>query len=474
MSMKKDLKDLEVENEELIKDIQKIKEQLIEIPRIVREEIQKQTPESIQSILEKKDEIEILYSKIDLTNDKISEHNYKANTCIEVLNENMQNSNNLITSIQSINEQAEISLKLIKDNEEITTEMLKKFKDIDEEVNIITTEMVEKRQKLEEIKTISENSENLKNKMDLIYSNIDKNYKEINTLHTKIFGYIKNEEDGTELKIKGQKDQLDESYLQLKASFENLEKEIKVSISNSNDKCAEVESKWETEHTSLKDKILALLPGALTTGLSYAYKEKKDSEINSMKEFNNSFNWAVLGLVTISIIPFGVSLNLLLNGMEIENVISKLPKLVTVILPLYIPILWIAYSSSKKINLSKRLIEEYSHKEALSKTFEGLSSQINNIKESTEKDELKAKLLYNLLEVSAENPGKLIYDYNNADHPLMDALDKSIKLSDTITRIANIPGMSKLSNILVEKEKKLKEETEEKISEGLVTVENTK
>jgi len=143
------------------------------------------------------------------------------------------------------------------------------------------------------------------------------------------------------------------------------------------------------------------------------------------------------------------------------------------ILPLYIPIVWLAYSSNKKINLSKRLIEEYTHKEVLSKTFEGLSKQIENIEDKEVSSELKIKLLHNILSVSSENPGKLISDYNTADHPLMDALDKSAKLNDAINVISKIPGLSKLSNILESRANKINQEQEEKISLGLEDAENS-
>lgn len=93
---------------------------------------------------------------------------------------------------------------------------------------------------------------------------------------------------------------------------------------------------------------------------------------------------------------------------------------------------------------------------------------INCIIDGHEKQELKAKLLYNLLEVSAENPGKLISNYNTADHPLMDALEKSVKLGEAITKIANIPGMAKLTSSLIEKNKKIKEDMNEKAGKGRV------
>ncbi len=118
------------------------------------------------------------------------------------------------------------------------------------------------------------------------------------------------------------------------------------------------------------------------------------------------------------------------------------------------------YSTNKKGNLSKRIIEEYTHKEVLSKTFEGLSNQIENIKDENISSDLRIKLLYNILEVNSENPGKLISDYNKSDHPVMDALDKSIKLSNAVTKLAKIPGFSKLAVALDHKSKAIIKEQE--------------
>ena len=122
------------------------------------------------------------------------------------------------------------------------------------------------------------------------------------------------------------------------------------------------------------------------------------------------------------------------------------------------------------MNLSKRLIEEYTHKEVLSKTFEGLARQIQNIEDSAISADLKTRLLYNILEVSSENPGKLISDYNKSDHPLMDALDKSVKLSNTIDRLKDIPGMSKLISVLDDKATKIRENQAEKATDGLDSI----
>ena len=113
---------------------------------------------------------------------------------------------------------------------------------------------------------------------------------------------------------------------------------------------------------------------------------------------------------------------MLLHGTTLVDALQKLPNLVPSILFLYIPPLWVAVSASKKVNLSKRLIEEYTHKEVVSKTFEGLSTQIEGINDSKISAELRIKLLRNILEISIENPGKLISDYNKSDHPILEKI----------------------------------------------------
>lgn len=118
-----------------------------------------------------------------------------------------------------------------------------------------------------------------------------------------------------------------------------------------------------------------------------------------------------------------MSTGFLFQGVELVEAIRRLPRLVLAIVPMYIPVLWLKYSANKKLNLSKRLIEEYAHKEVLSKTYVGLSKQITSISDEGHSDELKFRLLSNFLQVSSEDPGKLISNYEASDHPIMEALE---------------------------------------------------
>ncbi|MBE2889668.1 hypothetical protein [Geobacter anodireducens] len=280
----------------------------------------------------------------------------------------------------------------------------------------------------------------------------------------------------------GLKDELEETYNELKENLtktqdelsEHKRKQISDSISFANQKEAQFNNtlkRWEEEYLQLAEQVSDLLPHALTKGLSHAYSEKKKEEVNDTRKLNIKFIVGIIGMILVSVIPFIVSVYFInTESKTLEEVIRIIPRLVVAILPLYIPVLWLAYSANKGLNLSKRLIEEYTHKEVLSKTFEGLSKQIENVKDQEISNELRIKLLYSILEVNSENPGKLITDYNKSDHPLMDALDKSVKLSNTIDKIAEIPGLSKIATMLEKKSKRILAERKKQAEAGLDAV----
>lgn len=336
--------------------------------------------------------------------------------------------------------------------------------------------------KINSLDLIYSKGSDISTKIDTIYKTTLNRKKEIDELYYEIIGYTETDETtGEETDIDGLKKELEDSYTTLKSNFKTTEKEILDFKTNSEKKYEEfvdskdksynqIKSSWEEEYSEIVKKINGLLPNALTAGLSYAYSNKKKDEEAESKRLAKLFYLGIVGMVCVSLIPFYVSIRALIDNVEMAEVILRMPRLVVAILPLYIPVLWVAYSSNKKLNLSKRLIEEYTHKEVLSKTFEGLSTQILNIKDSEISSDLSNRLLYNILEVSSENPGKLISDYNKSDHPLMDALDKSVKLANAVEKLTKIPGLSKLVSVLDKKAKDIVSEVAKEANSGVETL----
>jgi hypothetical protein len=301
-------------------------------------------------------------------------------------------------------------------------------------------------------------ADSLTSKITTIHSQVAKRSQELNDLHDEVFGYIyKDTETGEETETLGLKVELETSYNQLKKSAADLDKELASLKNRKTEEFKDFEKIQSEEFEQIKGKIRGLLPQAMTAGLSHAYEEKRKSEENEGKAAAKTFWLSILLLLAISILPVIVSLySFLHDSMKLDQIIHNLPQVVLAILPLYAPAFWFAISASKRIKLAKRLTEEYAHKEALSKTFEGLSTQIANLPDNKASRELKVKLLYNIISASSDNPGKLISDYNSSDNPILEVLDKSLSLSKSLEKISSIPGIGRIL-------KKVEQSREEKL-----------
>lgn len=309
--------------------------------------------------------------------------------------------------------------------------------------------------------SISKIKENESKSSQLIKS-ITNRKIELQTLYNEILGYEDEDDEGNITKINGSKQELLESLEGLeervsdyKVEFDELEKSTShrtTNLLNANSEKISVQIKdWEVKYEKLNEKIEGLLPNAVTAGLSHAFSKKKEDEDDSYEKHKKQFSYGIAGMIAVSLIPFLISVFTLFGKDSIDVIINRAPKLVIAILPLYIPVLWLSISSSKKMNLSKRLIEEYAHKEVLSKTFEGLSKQIHDLEENNISKELKLKLLQDFLQMYSENPGKLISDYNKSDHPIMELLENSNKLDKTILKVQKIPGLNKMAEMIEKK-----------------------
>ena len=334
---------------------------------------------------------------------------------------------------------------------------------------------------LKETLAILNESKSTADSINAILAHSTSRKSDIDELHKRILGQDVAGEDGKSEHIDGLKDELEKSYRSLNEQVQDLTSSVDaltLSISAKHEKIFdERKAKFEdflsastARYESVNAQLIGLLPGAMAEGLSAAYEKKKDEESAALAKFEKAFGRSINFLVCISTIPLIVNIYLLsFSGQSLVQVIQDTPRLIAAILPLYFPVLWLAYSTNKKLNLSKRLIEEYTHKSVLGKTFSGLSNQIETLPhQSAVKEELRTRLLFNVLQVSAENPGKLITDYNKADHPIMEALENSGKLSDSMDALAKIPGFSSIAKKLVERSEKIVAAQVDKVERGLL------
>lgn len=304
-------------------------------------------------------------------------------------------------------------------------------------------------------------------KSTLTVNQMNKRKQDIDTLYREVFGYTENNDDGTENRVEGLKDELTESYEQLEEKLEDAFDTIKTLSENSHKSYADFEKSHKEKYEAITLEIAGLLPNALTAGLSSAFSKKKGDEEKSAESLQSKFTNGIYLLVAVSVLPFFVSAYFLYDQVPLNEVINRLPRLVLAIIPMYVPVLWFTYSANKKLNLSKRLIEEYSHKEVLSKTYEGLSKQITGLNNDEQSLELKYRLLSNFLQVSSENPGKLISNYEASDHPVMEALEQSYKFQIALEKLEGIPGLGKVATMLERKAKRKMEKKAEVIEKAM-------
>ena len=300
-------------------------------------------------------------------------------------------------------------------------EVFAEHPDLEAEIDTLDATIAKANESSSRVTAISKNTASRKAEIDELY------YEIAGTETT-------DEETGQVTRTEGLRDNLENQYDKLEEDLKRKTKELgeirdqaQQDFDDFNERkdieAGEYLDAWDTKYTEIEATISGLLPRALTAGLSGAFYDKKKAEQDAFDSLRAQFLWGVGGLVIVSLIPFGLSVNFLMNDVGWDVVIARMPRLVLAILPLYLPVLWVAFAANKKMNLSKRLIEEYSHKEVLSRTFHGLSTQIEKTKGEGISEELRTRLLVNFLTASAENPGKLISNYETSDHPVMDFME---------------------------------------------------
>lgn len=325
-------------------------------------------------------------------------------------------------------------------------------------------------ERIDSVNTSVDNAKENLSKSSNSLTTLNKRVQDIEKLHREIFGYsTTNEDTGEKTIISGTKDSLENAYTNLENNAVKLETEIKSIKEGSLSQFKTFEDEHVQIYARITQQIEQLLPSALTAGLSSAFSKKREDEEISSNKYLSNFRWGIGLLIVVSLIPLSISTYSLAQGVLLMEVIHRVPRLILAIIPMYIPCLWLAISANKKLNLSKRLIEEYAHKEVLSKTYEGLSKQITSLKDNPQAEELRFRLLSNFLQVTSENPGKLISNYESSDHPLSEVLDQSYKLQVAIDKLDGIPGFGKLAALIETRKNKKIIKTQEKSEDGLAS-----
>lgn len=452
--LEKDIDNLSKTCSSLYSDFQQLNHRVVEATKS-SPEYEKEAKEASRRTSEFKNKAYLTLEKANEFLASIESHNSIIENNKIVSGELIEKIKSDFESFNNENNSALENLNALNERIEQLNETISTFEETIENHPDLETEIIELETSITKIK------ENESKSSQLIKS-ITNRKIELQTLYNEILGYEEEDDEGNITKINGSKQELLESLEGLeervsnyKVEFDELEKNTLDRSTNllkaNSEKISEQIKGWEDKYEKLNKKIESLLPNAVTASLSHAFSKKKEDEDDSYEKHKTQFGYGIAGMIAVSLIPFLISVFTFFGNDTLDVIINRAPKLVIAILPLYIPVLWLSISSSKKMNLSKRLIEEYAHKEVLSKTFEGLSRQIHDLEEDNISKELKIKLLQDFLQMYSENPGKLISDYNKSDHPIMELLENSNRLDKAIQKVQKFPGLNKVTEIIEKK-----------------------
>lgn len=410
-------------------------------------ELEKKVPEDIRTIKNASKQVSEYKNKVSANKDEALQSLEDIKHCHQVVQDNLREIDATATTINNKVEEIEANAERIAKVSEQAENAAELFDDLESI-----------KSKLSILSTLSEDTKTTQQKISINLANSTKYSEEIKELYFDLFGYEEENEHGEKVLHSGKVEELVDAYTELSSQAESTKKSLNQIIEENKKSTAKLvedcsknlelqNTAWEAKVHEVVQRINSLLPNALTAGLSHAYTKKREAEQVASQSLSLKFTWTIFVLALVSLLPVSIAIYYAVTS-NLDKAIGLLPNLATAIIPIYVPILWLAYSINKRLNLSKRLVEEYTHKEVLSNTFEGLSKQVESIKDDHISNELRIKLLYNLLNVSSENPGKLISDYNKSDHPVLDVLEKSSKLNDAVESLSKIPGISALSKIL--------------------------
>lgn len=383
----------------------------------------------------------------------------------EIYNEYTKNKTSLNNVLSKV-KKAQDALNSISEKQQ---HLLDLQEEVQKTYNIATSASSKIKDIVDRIDQSESNTKSVTSKINDLLSKSSELKSEINNVYDDVMGYdYEDENTGEEKHEKGLKKELEESFDELSKAIKIQKEELANFIDTNKSNFSELKESYDAVFAERKAKIDSLLPDALTAGLSSAYEKKKKEEIENFATNRIRFNRAIATLVVISIIPVAIDAVLYFKfGYSFINIVENLPKLLSFSIPIYLPVLWFALNANKEMKLSRRLIEEYAHKEVLAKTYQGLEKQIKSLDHNDNILNLKAKLLHNMVSASAENPGKLITDYNRTDNPIFEILDRSAALSETFDKLKNIPGFGKIASYYKSQEQAEKEIANKKVENGI-------
>ena len=347
-----------------------------------------------------------LVQETSLKNDEIQKLFDEVKGIVDSYNEYKPAFIKAIVAAKDVNEKAD----LLSGNADKILEIQNNIKVLQEET---TTYCSQIKKAKEDTSSIEIEATSVLKKVSDLQTTVTKKKSEIDDLYDEIMGY----ETENQQHVNGLKDELEKSYNEISTSMKKLSEDFQ---SFQEEKVKEV--------GALMEKIRSLLPDAMSAGLAGAFYDKRILETNAMKKAAVRFERVIMWMGIAALIPVSAIILLLIQNGANWDTFKRFPSIVCAMLPVYAPLIWLGIHQNKVINLNKKLIEEYAYKEAISKTVDGLSNQIQEIKDEETSKTLHERLLSLLLDTSSDNPGKYIKGYDKSDNPIAELFNNPSSL----------------------------------------------
>lgn len=180
----------------------------------------------------------------------------------------------------------------------------------------------------------------------------------------------------------------------------------------------------------LYNRVEGLLPGATSAGLASAYKDLKTAAEIKTTRYASLF-YTLLGcLVIVAWVSITESVSIWPLGWEAVKFSDPTEFFAKTLmkLPIVVPVVWAALTVSKRRSEMHRLAEEYAHKEALAKSYEGFKKQIIDI--DADNKGLLADLLEVLLKAVSLNAARTLDGKHGDQMPLQEVIQKTLAKKD--------------------------------------------
>jgi hypothetical protein len=182
----------------------------------------------------------------------------------------------------------------------------------------------------------------------------------------------------------------------------------------------------------LNSKIESLLPGATSAGLAAAFHAQKDKYVRPKSWWNTLFIFAIAGLAAIGIAEFAHHFsNATPNYDELFR--SFLTRITVVI-----ALVWLALHASGKSRIANQIQEDYTYKEAVSRSFEGYKKEFASLPDHVTAASPLGTLCQSMVTILASSPSR-VYDKHANDPTPMSTLNETVKqLSELVKEAKSI------------------------------------